>query len=649
MYYYEVYIADGRYQADEPLTYSSESKLKNGSVVTVMLRGKAVSGFVGKSVNKPTFKTLPIKTLLSDKLIPKHVLPMAEWLRDYYACSLGDGLRQFAINKTVKRRGSAKPEKQIFKIKTQTKELKPTAEQKKALGRIKKLKNHTILLHGHTGSGKTYIYIESIKEALENKKSSIVLVPEIALTAQLVSNIAAQIGIEPVVFHSSLGQAERKRLWLKVLESNEPVVVIGPRSALFVPVRDTGLIIVDETHENTYKQEQTPRYHAVRVASKLAQLTGSKAILGSATPSVVDYYLAFKHSALVDLKGRALKTDQQVNIELIDMKDKSELRSSPYLSKALLSGIEKTLNNYQQALIYLNRRGSARLVMCTACGWQLLCPNCDTPLTYHGDSHKAMCHGCGHNTKPPVECPNCKSPDVIYKSAGTKAIADALAKHFPDHKLARFDGDNKAGERFENQYTAVRDGKIDIIVGTQIVAKGLDLPKLGMVGLVTAETSLYLPDYTADEKTFQSIYQLLGRIGRGHSDLPGIAVIQTYQPESDLLKSAIERDYESFYQHALKERQSFRFPPYSYNLKLVCRRSTEKGAQFASQKLYTELMDKKVEGVQIIGPMPSFHYKRSGSYFWQIIAKSKERSKLVELSKIVPAKWSIDLDPTHLL
>jgi primosomal protein N' (replication factor Y) len=260
-----------------------------------------------------------------------------------------------------------------------------------------------------------------------------------------------------------------------------------------------------------------------------------------------------------------------------------------------------------------------------------------------------MCHGCGFKTSPPHQCPSCKSPDVIYKSAGTKAVADTLLNMFPNHRIARFDGDNKGDERFEKQYKAVHDGQVDIIVGTQIVAKGLDLPKLGMVGLITAETSLYLPDYTADERTFQLIYQLLGRVGRGHSQLAAKAIIQTYQPDNEVIKSAIRRDWPSFYKSALTERKAYRFPPYSYNLKLVCRRRTTNGAHSAGQKLFDTLLNKNIKGVQLIGPMPSFHYKRAGVYYWQIIAKSKDRSSLVELTKSVPANWSIDLDPTHLL
>ena len=276
----------------------------------------------------------------------------------------------------------------------------------------------------------------------------------------------------------------------------------------------------------------------------------------------------------------------------------------------------------------------------------MLCPNCDIPLTYHADGHKAICHTCGYRQSPPNQCPTCKNPDVIYKSIGTKALTEMLTKLFPGSIIKRFDSDNLAGERLNDVYNELLSGKVDILIGTQLLAKGLDLPRLGIVGIIAAETSLVLPDFTAEERTFQLLYQVIGRVGRGHGSAR--VIIQAYEPNSPLLQAAIKRDYHSFYRQTLAERQKYRFPPYSYLAKLVCRRKTQKGAQSAATDLKALLISKKLP-VEVIGPAPSFYEKRGGYYCWQLVIKSKQRSHLVALSKLVPAGWSIDFDPADLL
>ncbi len=638
-------MADGRYHSDKPLTYSAEMPLQTGNIVSVPLRGRTVSAFVSGKVAKPTFATKPVKSLLSESLLPKHILPFAGWLQSYYATNIGDCLRQFAPTKPIIRRKAEAVT--IVEPKALEKALqKPlTADQKKALAAIAKAKSTTVLLHGETGTGKTRVYLEMAQKTLAAGRSVIILTPEIALTAQLAEVVRHHLDHPVYILHSELPEAQRKKIWLAILEADQPVVVLGPRSALFAPVQQPGLIVVDEAHEPAYKQQQSPRYQAVRAASQLGALTGAKVILGSATPSLVDYHLANEHRAIVRMTQMAAG-ESKVKIDIVDLKDKSKLSSTPYLSKPLIEALKQSLAKGRQAMVYLNRRGSARIILCNNCGWQLLCPNCDIPLVYHADKHLAICHTCGHQQAPPTVCPQCANPDIIYKSAGTKTLADELGRLFPEARIARFDSDNDPAERLNQLYPALRSGEIDILVGTQLLAKGLDLPKLGLVGVVAAETALALPDFTSEERSFQLLYQVIGRVGRGHS--AGQVVVQTYEPDSAVIKAATKRDYKSFYDYALKERQLFGFPPFCYLLRLSCRRLSAEGAEKAALKLLDKLQSAPVKA-SIIGPSPAFYARRGRYHFWQLVVKAKRRDQLLELAKLVPADWSVDLDPADLL
>jgi primosomal protein N' (replication factor Y) len=648
MRYYEVLIASGNYHANGPLTYSSEEPIAVSSIVTVPLRARMVTGFITAEVSPPTFATKPIKTVLSQKPLPAHCVELARWLSDYYAASLGEALRQFAPSKpTLRRKAESseilpEPEPQQLGF-----EMPLTSDQKKAIDSINKNPSTTILLHGHTGTGKTRVYLELARKTIESGKSVVILTPEIALTSQLTAGVEQFLDRKVFILHSRLSQAERKKIWLAILEAEKPVVVVGPRSALFSPIHNLGLVVLDEAHEPAYKQEQSPRYHAVRVASQLGLLSGAKVILGTATPSIADYYLAHSHGAIISMTQPAIAGEfNEVKSEVIDLKERQNFTINPYLSNQLIDAIKTTVSAKKQVMIYLNRRGSARLILCKVCGWQLLCPNCDIPLTYHGDSHSAQCHICGFSKSPPSACPNCGSPDIIYKSIGTKALADMAAKLFPSANVQRFDSDNVAGEHLNEVYAKIRSGGIDILVGTQLLAKGLDLPRLGLVGIISAETSLALPDFSSEERSFQLLYQVIGRVGRGHSK--GEIVVQSYDPKSLVVRSAINRDYKSFYEDALLERQKFRFPPFSYLMQLTCRRATLKGVEQASTRLVEELSALGLP-VEIIGPAPSFYARRGKYYYWQIVIKSKNREHLLAIAKAVPQDWTINLDPANLL
>ena len=647
MKFYEVLLADSKFHSDKPLTYCSEDKLAVGNVVTVPLRARMVTGFVRGEVKKPAFAAKPVKTLLSSQPLPAHCLELAKWLEDYYVCTPSEALRQFAPSKPTIRRSSHE-EAEVESGPLQLEMDKPlTADQKKALAFIRKNAGTTTLLHGGTGTGKTRVYLELAQETIKNKQSVILLTPEIALTSQLAAAVEQQLPSPAYVLHSQLTEAQRKRIWLAILESSEPVVIIGPRSALFSPVKNLGLIVLDEAHEPAYKQDSSPRYHASRVASQLGGLTGAKVVLGTATPLVADYYLAKQRGAIACMTHMAVSTaSSEVKTETIDLKDRQNFSKNPFLSNQLIDAITTTLSAKKQIMLYLNRRGTARLILCKNCGWQLLCPNCDIPLVYHADRHEVRCHTCGYSTTPPVACPQCANPDIIYRSMGTKALLENTAKLFPQFRVARFDSDNVVGERVHETYGKLKAGEIDILVGTQLLAKGFDLPKLGLVGVIAADSSMGLPDYTSEERTFQLLYQVMGRVGRGHGK--GQVVVQTYEPDSVILRSAIERDYDSFYKYLIKERQDFRFPPFSYLLQLSCRRSSVTGALKAAETLKKQLASHGLP-VEIIGPTPSFYARRGDLYSYQLVLKSKDRQHLVELARAVPANWTINLDPSNLL
>ncbi|HXY17983.1 MAG TPA: primosomal protein N' [Candidatus Nitrosopolaris sp.] len=647
MRYYEVFVADGHYHGNTPLTYSSEETLKTRSVVTVQLRARMVTGFVLREVKRPDFTAKPIKTLLSSQPLPPHCLELAKWLEDYYLCTAGEAMRQFAPSRpTIRRSGREATEAETGPLQLEMD--KPlTADQKKALTFIRKNTSVTTLLHGDTGTGKTRVYLELAHETLKAGKSVILLTPEIALTTQLAAAVEQQLPNPVYVLHSQLTAAQRKHIWLAILEAKQPVVIIGPRSALFSPVKDLGLIVLDEAHEPAYKQEKAPRYHAARVASQLGALAGAKVVLGTATPLVSDYYLAQKRGAIARMTHMAVSdVGGKVETEIVDLKERHNFSRNPYLSNQLIDAITTTLSAKKQIMLYLNRRGTAHLILCRKCGWQLLCPNCDIPLVYHGDHHQVRCHSCGYSAVPPLECPVCASPDIIYRSMGTKALLDNAAKLFPQFRLARFDSDNLAGERVHETYAKLRAGEIDILVGTQLLAKGFDLPKLGLVGVIAADTSMGLPDYSSEERTFQLLYQVMGRVGRGHGK--GRVVLQTYEPDSPVVRSAISHDWQKFYKYLIRERQDFRWPPFAYLLQLTCRRATAEGAQKAANNLKAKLINLGLP-VEIIGPTPAFYARRGKYYYYQLVAKSKNREHLVQLARNVPHDWTINLDPSDLL
>lgn len=628
------------------LTYSSDEPLLPGQIVVIPL-GKGTSiGVVYKKVVQPDFPTKRIIKLLYSTPLPEHILKTVVWMSEYYMIPLPLALGMMlpiGIEKT-RRKAHDNPQKTEQNLKLPIVEL--NTAQKNALLGLQKAPGSTKLLRGVTGSGKTNIYLEMAKNALKQQKSTILLVPEIALTSQLVRVFEEFFGQKVILIHSGKTESERHQIWEKILESSEPNIIIGPRSALFTPVRDLGLIIIDECHESSYFQENAPKYSAGRIASFMAKTLGIDCIEGSATPLVTDYYLAKSHDSLVSLDEKAIKTAKEPKIKIIDLKNRANFTKNRYFCTELLDSIEDNLKNHRQTLIFHNRRGSSPLSICEDCGEELLCPHCFLPLTLHADTFELLCHTCGYKQKVPRSCPNCGGINILHKGFGTKLLESELKRLFKNARVARFDGDNTKSETLNSQYDEVKNGSIDIIIGTQTVAKGLDLPKLTTVGTVQADAGLSLPDYSSKERVFELITQVIGRVGRGHQEKAEV-FIQTFRPDSEILALAAKNDYCSFAELSLADRKKATLPPFAFLAKLEISYKTEKLAVQRIRELRKNLT--KIPGLIVSAETPAFHEKNSRGYTWQLIVRAKSRTKLLGAIKDLDPIVRVTLDPPSLL
>ena len=706
--FYEV-IPEGRLEAltyDFALPESDDNSDSNsllpGQIVMVPVGRRMVPGVVTKKVVQPDFKTKSILKVLYSKPLPAHLLAAVKFIHDYYLVPSGQAVSLMLPRGVQKKRRKplgtppsplneprsnfSSPNLPLVQKETEhlfgdaslgescrrmlpppslearagdpqatspahanhpgTSAIQLNMAQKKALEGLQKAPGATKVLFGVTGSGKTNVYLKLAQNALEAQKSTILLVPEIALTGQLVRVFREIFGDRVLVIHSQQTEAERHLIFESILLSDEPTIVIGPRSALFAPLSHLGLIIIDEEHETTYFQENPPRYSAIRVASFMAKTAKCSLVLGSATPSVEDYYFASRQGAKVELLEKAKATATKPNVRIIDFKNRDEFSKNRYYSNALLTAIKNNLTKGQQTLIFHNRRGSSPLTICESCGEEILCPNCFLPLNLHADEFTLHCHTCGFTEKVPVTCPKCGAPGLIHKGFGTKLLESEIKRLFPEARVKRFDADNKKGEGLDTLYGAVKDGEVDILVGTQAIAKGLDLPKLATVGVVQADAGLSLPDYMAEERTFQLLTQVIGRVGRGHLDTAEV-FIQTYRPEHPVLGFAVNEDYLGFYNYVLKRRRVSGFPPYRFVMKLEITMKTESIVLRKIREVARKLaLD---ERLTVSPPCPAFHERTIKGFTWQIIVRSRSRRALLEACTGLDQNFKITLDPPGLL
>lgn len=645
MKYYLIAPAKTFHSSDNLLTYSSETPLKIGQIVEIPLGRQSTIGIVVKNTTQPDFDTKSITKIIYEQPLPKKLVDALFWLSSYYRCPLSTVI-QAALPRgiTKNRRGKLPEAPNITPIDNPL-----NSAQRAAIRAIEENPANTILLHGITGSGKTNIYIELCARTLAKNQSVILLVPEIALTSQLVRNFHQHFK-NITLLHSNLTESLRHQLWEKILTDDQPQVIIGPRSALFAPVQDLGLIIIDEAHEPAYHQEQNPKYSASLLAGKLA-----KTVLGTATPLISDYYLCKSHNAIVEINQLAIESDKHTSISVIDLKDRSDFTKSRILSNQLIESTKASLANHTQSMLFHNRRGTAPMTICDKCGWQALCPNCFLPLVLHADAFQMRCHTCARNFPVPTACPECKNASIHHKGFGTKLIEDELHRLFPSVKIARFDMDTDDDLKLTKIYDEVYRGDYDIIVGTQMIAKGFDFPRLTTLGIVQADAGLSLPDFSSEERTFQLITQVIGRAKRGHQN--SNIFIQSFQPDHPIISLASQSDYASFYNYLVQKRQQSKLPPYSFLLKLSVTYKTETATVKNIRTLYKKVIQtaKQLQipenRIVVSPPMPAFHERTSTGYTWQLVIKAKSRQNLLDIFDHLPKNNYLhyDFDPISLL
>ncbi|MDY3032073.1 MAG: primosomal protein N' [Clostridia bacterium] len=514
---------------------------------------------------------------------------------------------------------------------------KPTDEQAAAVYSVKTAIDgggaKTLLLHGVTGSGKTEVFMRSIRHAVDSGKSAVVLVPEISLTPQMVSRFLSRFGERIAVFHSHLSQGERYDQW-KRIKNGDADIVIGARSAVFAPLKNIGIIIMDEEHSDTYKSEMSPRYHAREAAMFRAKQNGCVLLLASATPSVESYYKARTGEyELIEMNKRYNKS-RLPDIGIVDMRGELARGNRSMFSGTLIREIEKNLVAGEQTILLMNRRGFSTFVSCRSCGYVAECPNCSISLTYHKYENNLKCHYCGHTQSNYIKCPVCGSPYIRYFGGGTQRVEDEVHRLFPNASTIRMDvdttskkqGHEKILERFEKE-------KTDILIGTQMVAKGLDFENVTLVGVVSADTMLHINDYRSAERTFDILEQVCGRAGRGAKK--GRAVIQTYSPENEAITLVREHDYKSFYRTEINERKMMWYPPFANIIAVLFSGENEAAVSGAAKYFLKSMGDisEIPQNIQILGPIPSAMAKIKNKYRWQILIKCSDDDALNGLLK----------------
>ncbi|KUP22305.1 primosomal protein N' [Paenibacillus sp. DMB5] len=555
-----------------------------------------------------------------------------------------------------------------------------TPEQQKVFTRIARTvdeqQHEVFLLHGVTGSGKTEIYLQCIQRAVDQGRQAVVLVPEIALTPQMVERFKGRFGSGVAVMHSRLSVGERYDEWRKIREG-KAMVAVGARSAVFAPFANLGLIIMDEEHESSYKQEENPKYHARDVAVRRAEQGGAAVILGSATPSLESYHAARSQSdihfspVLLEMPTRALG-NALPKVHVVDMRDELKEGNRSMFSRRLHAALESRLEKGEQTVLLLNRRGFSTFVMCRSCGYVATCPECDISLTYHSRSDNLRCHYCGHAEPSPKVCPECGSEHIRFFGTGTQRVEEELGKLFPGIRVIRMDVDTTtekgSHEKLLNQF---RDKKADVLLGTQMVAKGLDFPDVTLVGVITADSALNLPDFRAGEKTFQLLTQVAGRAGR--HQLPGEVVVQSYTPEHYSIVHASGHDYYSFVREELKHRRALHYPPYCRlilvtlsheQLPLLLKMAENYALNLqgrARQLRWFASLDKlSADALDLLGPVASPLPKLKGRYRFQCIIKWRGAIDAIGLARQIAEELedslrdnnlqiSIDVDPQMLM
>ena len=587
-----------------------------------------------------------------------------ERLKDMKEVSIADiDASKTTLNSLIKKGIIEKTEKPIYKKPDYKKfPLKPfhhklTDQQKTAFKEIQSSKK-PVLLHGITGSGKTELYLRIILDVVKKGKQAILLVPEIALTPQMIDYFKDYFGEHLALFHSKLSDGQRREEWWKVRSGFAPLV-IGSRSAIFAPVQNLGVVILDEEHEWTYKQESAPYYQAHHVGEMLSGLWGSKLILGSATPRVESIYKVNKKEyGYLHLPERINKKELP-KIRVVDLRDEFKQKNFSVLSRALQNKIEDRLKKKEQVILFVNQRGVARAVVCRDCGYTEECPNCEVSLKFHRGTTQMqnakykiqndvlVCHYCGFTKSPPLTCPECKSPYIKHVGVGTQRVEEECRRLFPDARLIRADKDTTGDkEGFEPIYKSFKKGEADILIGTQMVAKGLDFENVTLIGIILADIGLHIPDFRSHERLFQIITQVSGRCGRGEGI--GEVILQTYKPEHFAIKQAAKYEYDDFIKNELSYRDKLSYPPYNHLIKF-----TVVGTDPEKLRKHIEVEQETVEDIFKVNDLPfkiisapAMIPKIANRYYYHVLIRANDPHIIFNHWK-PPKYWRIDVDPIH--
>ena len=539
-----------------------------------------------------------------------------------------------------------------------------TAAQSEALARITAALDapapRPILLFGVTGSGKTEVYLQAIAHCLEQGREAIVLVPEISLTPQTVTRFRARFGDQVSVLHSGLSDGQRFDEWTRI-NAGRSRIAVGARSALFAPFRKLGLIVVDEEHESTYKQDEMPHYNARDVAVVRARLEHCAVVLGSATPALESYHnCTVGKYELVRLPER-IDDHPMPAIELVDMRQESaalkDEKKASFFSSRLTELIHDRLAKQEQIILFLNRRGFASQLTCSKCGWTAMCQNCSLAYTYHRKMGRLICHLCGAQQEVPEQCPQCGNPEIRYGGFGTERVESVTRAAFPKAMVARMDSDTMTNaDSYRRLLEQFRRGSIDILIGTQMIAKGLDFPRVTLVGIIQADIGLNVPDFRSAERTFDLITQVAGRAGRG--DTPGRVVVQTYTPDNYALLAAQRQDFQEFHDQEMPGRQALGFPPYTHMALLEFKSPDEAATAAAAVAFHERLAPSLPPGVQVIGPMPAplakiatffrYHILLRGPNIRAIVAAFRQAREQMPPAQLRKVPVDIDVDPRFL-
>ncbi len=658
MKYIDVVVANSNENTDRYYTYKCENDdVAIGNVVSVMFaRSKkpmlAVVMQVYEQMPKKGIKYREVLEINPEVSLNEEMVIASIFLKARYLCRYMEALSLFLPSGKPSKTGRKRlPYKELDKKieLLENAELKLNEEQQSAFERIKATMDERsgkiFLVHGVTGSGKTEIYIKSIETALKNGKTALVLVPEITLTMQMVIRFAKRFGLENIaVLHSRLSEGERYDEWQRI-RKGEVKIVIGARSAIFAPLENIGVIVLDEEHESSYKSDKTPKYETVDIAVKRAKYYDAVVILGSATPGVISKKRAFDGIyELIKLNSR-YNGNQLPQVDIVDMRAELRNGNMHMISKHLYESVESQLKIGKQVILFLNRRGYSTIITCRDCGDVIKCKNCDITLTYHKEDGMAHCHYCGTKTEIPHVCPNCGSDNMHKLGMGTEKVEESIEELFPNAKIKRLDLDSvKRKGSIEKILDDFNKNKIDILVGTQILAKGLDFKNVGLVGVILADTGLNIPDFRANEKTFQLITQVIGRAGRGTER--GMAAVQTYQPENIAICCASRNDYDGFYAEEIEFRKHMNYPPFCDLIQVVAIAAVEERCMEISQILHSKLLEdlRKLKIKDVFMPQKLLGNPQKEHFRYGILIKCPKEKRQECLGVIAKYKFLYNTD-----